>query len=117
LRLDDGPLTVHDLCRLQRAPYRLVLSSCESGVAAPTGADELLGLASALIPLGTAGLLASIVPVNDEESVPLMQIVHARLRAGDSLAAALRAGRVEAATSGRPLARATAASFVAFGSA
>ena len=41
-----GGLTVHDFERLARAPYRLVLSSCDSGVAAPVGADELLGLVS-----------------------------------------------------------------------
>jgi hypothetical protein len=32
LRLDDGPMTVHDLERLRRAPFRLILPSCESGV-------------------------------------------------------------------------------------
>ena len=70
LRLDDGPLTVYDLGRLRRAPLRLVLSSCESGVAAPVGADELLGMVSALVPLGTASLLASVVPVNDAADRP-----------------------------------------------
>jgi CHAT domain len=44
LGLDDGPLTVHDLGEAARAPYRLILSSCDSGAAAPVGADELLGL-------------------------------------------------------------------------
>ena len=52
LRLDDGPMTVYDLERLRRAPFRLILPSCESGVLAPAGADELLGLATALLPLG-----------------------------------------------------------------
>src|SRR5215470_2132114 len=55
LRMDDGPLTVHDLERLRRAPYRVILPSCDSGVLAPAGADELLGLAHTLAPLGTAG--------------------------------------------------------------
>jgi CHAT domain-containing protein len=45
LHMYDGPLTVYDFERLQRAPHRLVLSSCDSGVGAPAGADELLGLA------------------------------------------------------------------------
>jgi hypothetical protein len=53
LRLADGPLTVHDLERLRRAPRRLVLPSCDSAQLAPAGADELLGLAAALLPLGT----------------------------------------------------------------
>ncbi len=43
LRLDDGPLIVHDLERLRRAPYRLVLSACDSGVAAPGGRGRAAG--------------------------------------------------------------------------
>ena len=38
LMLDDGPLIVHDLERLNRAPYWLVLSCCDSGVTRPPGA-------------------------------------------------------------------------------
>lgn len=117
LRMDDGPLTVHDLGRLRRAPYRVVLSACESGLGTPTGADELLGLATALIPLGTAGLLASVVPVNDAATVPLMLTVHERLRAGASFPQALLAARTAAADSSDPLAVATAAAFLALGSA
>lgn len=30
LRLDDGPMTVHDVGRLRRAPFRLILPSCEA---------------------------------------------------------------------------------------
>ena len=59
LRMHDGPLTVYDFERLHRAPYRLVLSSCEGGVLAPAGANELLGLVSSLLPLGTAGIIAA----------------------------------------------------------
>jgi CHAT domain len=70
--LDDGPLTVYDLSRLRRPPLRLVLSSCQSGVASSVGANELLGMASALMPLGTASILASVVPVNDAATAPLM---------------------------------------------
>ena len=55
LELDDGPLTVYDLERLARAPHRVVLSSCNSAVGAPSGADELLGVVSALVALGSAG--------------------------------------------------------------
>ncbi|HEX4818462.1 MAG TPA: CHAT domain-containing protein [Nonomuraea sp.] len=89
LHLDDGPLTGYDLERLRRAPYRLVLSSCDSGQMAPVGADELLGLATALLRLGTAGIVASVVPVNDETAVPVMVGLHDGLRRGLSLAEAL----------------------------
>jgi len=94
MRLDDGPLTVYDLERLRRGPRQLVLSSCDSGVVAPAGADELLGLASSLIPLGTAAIVASVVPVNDTAVVPLMIALHRELRGGASLAEALRRARL-----------------------
>jgi tetratricopeptide (TPR) repeat protein len=113
LQLDDGPLTVHDLERLNRAPHRLVLSSCDSGVAATVGADELLGLVSSLVQLGAAGIVASVVPVNDLAAVPLMLALHDALRGGATLPEALLTARK--ATSGDPLAEATAHSFIALG--
>ena len=113
IQLDDGPLTVHDFERLGRAPYWLVLSSCDSGVAAAVGADELLGLVSSLVPLGAVGIVASIVPVNDMAAVPLMLALHDALQRGVTLPEALLAAR--GATRGDPLAEATAHSFMALG--
>ncbi|MEV6494227.1 CHAT domain-containing protein, partial [Actinoplanes sp. NPDC051633] len=115
LALDDGPLTVYDLERLRRAPARLVLSSCESGVAAPVSADELLGMVSALIPLGTRSLVASVVPVNDAVTSALMARFHKRLRNGAGFSDALRDVRVFAAAADDPILLATAWSFVALG--
>jgi tetratricopeptide (TPR) repeat protein len=113
LRLDDGPLTVYDFERLRRAPYRMVLSSCDSGLAKPVGADELLGLSSSLIPLGAAGILASVVPVNDPATTPLMLAAHRGLRRGQSPAEAFAAARRDAG--GDPVVDAAASSFVALG--
>jgi tetratricopeptide (TPR) repeat protein len=113
LMLDDGPLTVYDLGRLRRAPLRMVLSSCESGVAVHVGADELLGMVSALVPFGTASLLASVVPVNDEATVGFMVAFHDQVLAGSSFADALVHARQRAAND--PVAAATALSFVALG--
>jgi len=111
--LDDGPLIVHDFERLGRAPYQLVLAGCDSGVAAPVGADELLGLVSSLIPLGAAGIVASIVPVNDIAAVPIMLALHDALHRGATLPEALLAARRAAGDD--PLAEATAHSFLALG--
>ena len=111
--LDDGPVTVHDFERLGRAPYQLVLAGCDSGVAAPVGADELLGLASSLGPLGAAGIVASVVPVNDVAAVPLMLALHDALRRGATVPEALQAARQAAGDD--PLAKATAHSFLALG--
>ena len=116
LRLADGELTVHDLERLRHPPHRLLLSSCDSGLGAHAGADELLGLTNALIGLGTAGLLASVVPVNDVATVPLMVAVHGRLREGATLAQALHQARRWLGGSD-PVVLATGLSFVALGGA
>jgi CHAT domain-containing protein len=113
LRLDDGPLTVYDLGRLRRAPHRLILSSCESGAATPFAGDELLGMISVLVPLGTRSLVASTVPVNDASAAPIMTDFHTALRAGRSFAEALLHARDRAA--GEPVALATAYAFVALG--
>jgi len=115
LTLDDGPLTVYDLERLRRAPYRLILSACESGIGTTAGADEVLGLASAVISLGTAGLLGSTVIVDDDAAVQVSLIVHEHLRAGADLAHALY--RARQATAGDPVAHATSLAFLALGAA
>ena len=113
LDLADGPLTVHDLERVRRAPYRVVLSACESGVLAPVGAVELLGLAAALFSLGTAGLVSSVAEVNDAATADLMVELHAALARGDDPATALH--EVRRSTAGDPVAAGTAAAFLALG--
>ena len=115
LRMQDGPLTVYDFERLRRAPYRLVLSACDSGVLAPTGADELLGLVSSLLPLGTAGIVAATVQLNDYAVVPVMLNLHRHLRAGQTLAESIYA--VRSALTGDPIQEATAMSLLALGAA
>jgi CHAT domain-containing protein len=91
----------------------MVLSSCDSGRGSTAGADELLGLVSALMPLGMAGLVASVVPVNDAAAVPLMAALHRHLRCGASLAEALRDARHEMGS--EPEAAACGFSFIALG--
>lgn len=113
LGLADGPLTVHDFERLRRPPRSLILSACESGSAAPIGAHEALGLVTGLLAMGTSGVLASVVPVNDQATVAVMEHVHEVVAGGGTLADGWLAAR-QAATSD-PLLAATAASFTAWG--
>jgi tetratricopeptide (TPR) repeat protein len=115
VRLDDGPLTVYDIEGIARAPRFLVLSGCESGRAAPAGADELLGLATSLMPMGTAGIVAAVVPVNDQVTVSVMAALHRSVAAGMRFPGALAAVRAGAALAGDPLVLATACSFIALG--
>lgn len=113
LSLADGPLVVHDLQRLRRTPRRVVLSACESGVMQPVGAQELLGLASALLSLDTAGVVSSLGEVDDAATVEVMVALHRGLRSGNGLGEALLAARLHAA--GDPVLAATAASFTVLG--
>ncbi|GHF07766.1 CHAT domain-containing protein [Streptomyces fumanus] len=115
LRMADGPLIVHDFERLDRSPYRIILSCCDTARFASVGADELLGLVTALLPLGTAGVVACSAPVNDAAVVPLMLALHKGLGAGLSLAEALRDAR--AALPGDAVHQATGWAFSAFGAA
>jgi tetratricopeptide (TPR) repeat protein len=115
LRMADGPIVVHDFERLDRSPYRIILSCCDTARFASVGADELLGLVTALLPLGTAGVVACSAPVNDAAVVPLMLALHKGLGAGLSLAEALRDAR--AALPGDALHQATGWAFSAFGAA
>jgi CHAT domain-containing protein len=54
---------------------------------------EVLGFVSALMACGTAGVVASSVPLPDGACVALMPVLHERLRGGASLAVALSAAR------------------------
>jgi CHAT domain-containing protein len=113
LLLDDGPLTVHDLERLAQPPSRIVLPCCDSGVGVPAGADELLGLVSSLLSMGTSGVVASIVPINDAATAELMVAFHESLRSGATMPEALLAAREKTASDA--LGVATGLSFTAFG--
>jgi tetratricopeptide (TPR) repeat protein len=114
LMLDDGPLTVHDLHRLKRPPYRLVLSCCDSGVTGSAGADELLGLVAALGQIGTAGVIAPVVAVNDAATVSVTVRIHEQLVGGAMSSEALRMARQSAR--GDTWSYAAARAYVAFGS-
>jgi tetratricopeptide (TPR) repeat protein len=114
LHLADGPLTVHDLRGLHLAPGAIVLSACDSGGAAPIGPFEALGLVTSLLGMGTATVLASVVPVNDEACLGVMADVHTvAARRGGTVAQGWLAARQAGARDS--LAAATAASFTAWG--
>jgi CHAT domain-containing protein len=113
LDLDDGPLTVHDFERLGRAPHRIVLSACESGVVAPIGAGEMLGLVSAMLAMGSAGIVSSVAKVNDQATAELMLDVHAAMDSGAGLGEVLLRARQSAR--GDRVREATAAAFLAMG--
>lgn len=94
LELADGSLTVYDLERLAHVPRLVALPACQSGVGSVHAGEEVLGLATALLALGTRTLLATVIPVPDSASGTLMVAVHDRLSAGDAAPVALGRARV-----------------------
>jgi CHAT domain-containing protein len=82
LELADGPLTVYDLESLGRAPRVLILSACEGALSGIHPGDELMGVASALLALGSKTLIASVAPVGDEDTKTLMTQLHRGLDQG-----------------------------------
>lgn len=114
LDLADGPLTVYDLERMPGAPRLVLLPACQSGVSRVLAGDEVMGLTSALFALGTRTIVATVVPVPDESTHPLMVGLHAALRQGMAPADALAHAQV-AVDPHDMAALATVAGFVCFG--
>jgi len=116
LLLADGPLVVYDLERLARVPPTVVLAACDSGRSVVRTGDELLGLGATFIGRGAAQLVASVLPVPDAETAPLMVAFHRRLAAGDPPAVALAAAQQRLAGElPAPATVAAAAGFVCIG--
>ncbi len=115
LRLMDGPLTVHDLERLEQAPRVLILSACNSALSEVHPGDEVMGLAAAVFALGTQTLVASAIPVPDSATRRLMLGLHRRLQAGAGPAEALAEVQL-ASPRDNPADLAASAGFVCFGS-
>jgi hypothetical protein len=108
LRLADGPVFAHEL--RAPAPEHVVLSACEVGLATIRPGDEALGLASALLALGTRSVIAGVARVGDEAAADTMAAYHQRLAAGADSADALAGALVDVDADVVP-------PFVTFGSA
>ncbi|MEV5407396.1 CHAT domain-containing protein [Thermopolyspora sp. NPDC052614] len=91
LTLDDGPLMAYDLLRLDRAPRLVVLSACDAGMAHTPVDGAPLGLAGTFLDRGSACVVASLVPVRDDEALALMTAFHRLLATGIAPAEALAA--------------------------
>ena len=115
-RLVDGPQTVYDLQCLAEPPDVVVLSACNSALSQVDAGDELLGLVSSLLGLGTTTAIAAVLPIPDLATVPLMDRLHQRMAAGDRPGEALSAAAAQL-DPGDPGAVAASAAFVCLGAA
>jgi tetratricopeptide (TPR) repeat protein len=114
LDLADGPLTVYDLERLSRAPQLVLLPACQSGVSSVLAGDEVMGLTSALFALGTRTIVATVIPVPDAATHPMMVTLHEAMRQGIPPADALVYAQATTDPDD-PSALATVAGFVCYG--
>lgn len=114
LRLHGGPLTVYDLEQLRRPPRQVVLSACDGGLSALHPGQGLCGLTAALLSIGTATLVASVIPISAHGTSELMASFHRRVAEGAGPAQALAGAQAEMAKGGNE-ARARSAGFVCFG--
>jgi CHAT domain-containing protein len=89
LELADGPLNVYELQQIRRAPEVVILSACDLAVSGVQAGNEILGLAGALLGMGTRTIVASTVAASDAAAYRLMVDFHKRLLEGLSPAAAL----------------------------
>jgi CHAT domain-containing protein len=91
IRLADGQLNAIDAFSLNLRECELVtLSGCETGLSMSGGGDEQLGLGRAFLAAGTASLLMSLWPVEDNSTNELMQLFYEGLLNGGSKGEALR---------------------------
>jgi CHAT domain len=91
LELADGPLCLYELERDERTSAVVVLSACDSGVGVRAG-DQLVGLSSCLLGLGTRSLVASVCRLPDTTlTAALMGELHDQLGRTGSVAHALAA--------------------------
>lgn len=114
LGLANGPLMIYDLEKLRRVPHTMIVAACDAGRPVVPVGDELLGLSASLLAQGSTQLVASVLPILDTETWPLMVAFHGRLRSGETVAAALASAQQDVASAG-PEGLATAAGFLCFG--
>jgi len=95
LHLADGPFTVSDTETLRLRQGIVVLSACETGVAAYSRGDEMIGLVRAFMLAGAARVVASMWPVDDAITVRFMTAFYRSLHEGNTPANALRDAQLE----------------------
>jgi CHAT domain-containing protein len=100
LALDDGPLMAYDVLGLRRAPWLVVLSACDAGMAYAPVDGAPLGLPGAFLDRGSGCVVAGVIPVRDEDALALMTAFHTLLARGHTPADALATAGEETGVSG-----------------
>jgi tetratricopeptide (TPR) repeat protein len=93
LHLHDGALTVEAAEALTLDAGIVVLSACETGLAAQGSGDEMFGLVRAFFVAGAARVLASLWPVDDKTTAAFMGHFYRSLQAASTPSQALQAAQ------------------------
>jgi CHAT domain-containing protein len=90
LRLSDGWLIAHDLCRRRLDCSVATLSACRTGLSAVAPGDEVLGLVWGFLHAGARAVLVSLWTADDAATADLMRDFYAGLTHGKGRAQSLR---------------------------
>jgi tetratricopeptide (TPR) repeat protein len=84
IALADGVLTPREILTYRLHLELLVLSACETAMAAPLAGDELMGVTQAFLCAGVRSMIVTLWPVNDRVTGSLMATFYRELgRTGD----------------------------------
>ncbi|NTV62536.1 MAG: CHAT domain-containing protein, partial [Oscillochloris sp.] len=89
LKLSDGDLGLNEIAALRLGGATIVLSACDGAAADVLVGEEVFSLSWAFLAAGAAGVIASLWPLADSASQPLIAAFYAALRRGDDPALAL----------------------------
>ena len=95
IRLADGWVNLYDLYSLDIRSELVVLSTCESGVAAITSGDEVVGLVRAIQAAGARCMLGSRWRVHDGATRAWMESFYTHLRQHEDVGAAYRSAMAD----------------------
>ena len=116
LRLHGGNMTIYDLASATVNSRVIVLSSCEGGVHGVNSGSEVLGLASVLLSLGCATIVAPTHTVADRVCAEFVSDMHAEWCSGVPIAQAVSTVRRRWLADPTLTRWATASAFTCFGS-
>lgn len=90
IHLAGGPAYADDFLNYDLSYGLVTLSACETGVARPSGGEELIGLGRVFLYRGAQAILTSSWRAEDSVSSALMSAFYGQLKLGANKAAALR---------------------------
>ena len=100
---DSGFVSPGDLAALPLGVDVVVLSACRSAGGVVVNGEGVQGLTAPLLAAGARTVVATGWPVDDRETVPLVEAFYAALSTGEPVGAALRTAKLAALHRGAPV--------------